>query len=94
MKKVAEPHHALFKMGIMPEMKWPLKSTPDFNQESGWRFIPAFEPVTKTLAINEAVEAENKVLPFEAIAQYWGQFDVFSVSMCSCRNVAGLVGDP
>lgn len=94
MKKVAEPHHALHKVGFLPEMEWPLKSTPDFNPDSGWRFVPAAEPVTKTLAINEAVEAENKVLPFEAIAQYWGKFDVFSVTMCSCRNAAGLAGDP
>ncbi|MBT4087048.1 MAG: hypothetical protein HOE30_01010 [Deltaproteobacteria bacterium] len=94
MKKVAEPHHALHKMGFSPETEWPLKSTPDFNPKSGWRFVPAVEPVTRTLAINESVDAANKVLPFEAIEQYWGEFDVFSVTMCSCRNVADLAGDP
>jgi hypothetical protein len=94
MKKVAEAHRGLQKIGFSPGVDFPLKETPDYTNESGWRFVPAVEPVTKTLQIHETVEAENKVLPFEAIEQFWGKFDVFSVTLCSCRNMAELAGEP
>jgi hypothetical protein len=94
MRKVAEAHRALQKIGFSPGIDFPLKETPDFTNESGWRFVPAIEPVTRTLQIHENIEPEDKILPFEQIAEYWGKFDVFSVTTCSCRNVAELAGEP
>jgi hypothetical protein len=94
MKKVAEAHRALQKMGFNPDIDWPLKSTPDFSNEAGWRFMPAVEPVTKTLKINETIEAEKQVLPFEVLGEYLGNYDIFAVNKCSCRNMAELAGEP
>ena len=94
MKLVAEAHRALQKMGFSPDVEFPLKSTPDFSNESGWRFVPAIEPVTKTLEINETIDTEHKILPFEVLGEYLGKYDVFSVTKCSCRNMAKLAGEP
>ncbi len=94
MKLVAEAHRALQKMGFSPDVEFPLKSTPDFNNESGWRFVPAIEPVTKTLKIDETIDTEHKILPFEVLEEYLGKYDVFSVTKCSCRNMAQLAGEP
>jgi hypothetical protein len=94
MKLVAEAHRALMKMGFNPDINWPLESTPDFNNEAGWRFVPAIEPVTKTLEINENIETEHKILPFEILGEYLKSYDTFAVVKCSCRNMAELAGEP
>ncbi|MCP4755539.1 MAG: hypothetical protein GY866_32145 [Proteobacteria bacterium] len=94
MKLVAEAHRALQKMGFSPHIDFPLKSTPDFSNEAGWRFVPAIEPVTKTLDIDENIETEHQILPFEILGDYLGGYDTFSVVKCSCRNMAELAGEP
>ncbi len=94
MKLVAEAHRALQKMGFNPNIEWPLKSTPDFNNEAGWRFVPAIEPVAKTLEINENIETEHQILPFEILGEYLGKYDTFAAVKCSCRNMAELAGEP
>lgn len=94
MKLVAEAHRALQKIRFNPNMNWPLKSTPDFSNEAGWRFVPAIEPVTKTLEINENIETEHKILPFEILGEYLKSYDTFAVVKCSCRNMAELAGEP
>jgi hypothetical protein len=94
MKIVAEAHRALQKIGFNPDIEFPLKSTPDFTNEAGWRFVPAIEPITKTLKIDETVEPEHQILPFEILGEYLGGYDTFAVLKCSCRNAAGLAGEP
>jgi len=94
MKRVAEAHRALLKIGFTPGMDWPLKNTPDFTNEAAWRFVPAIEPVTKTLKINETVTTEKQILPFEILGEYLAAYDTFAVMKCSCRNMAELAGEP
>jgi len=94
MKLVAEAHRALQKTGFNPNIEFPLKSTPDFSNEAGWRFLPAVEPVTRTLEINETIEPEHKILPFEILGEYLKGYDTFAVVKCSCRNMAELAGEP
>ena len=94
MKLVAEAHRALQKMGFSPGIEFPLKSTPDFTNEAGWRFVPAIEPVAKTLKIDENIEVENQILPFEILGDHLKSYDSFAVVKCSCRNMAELAGEP
>jgi hypothetical protein len=94
MKLVAEAHRALQKIGFSPDIEFPLTDSPDFTNEAGWRFVPAVEPVVKTLDINETIDTEHKILPFEILGEYLGKYDVFSVTRCSCRNMAELAGEP
>ena len=94
MKLVAEAHRSLQKIGFSPGIDFPLKSTPDFSNEAGWRFVPAVEPLSKTLAINETIETEHQILPFEILGEYLSQYDTFAVVKCSCRNMAALAGEP
>ncbi len=94
MKLVAKAHRALQKIGFSPEIDFPLSSTPDFSNEAGWRFVPAVEPVAKTLAINETIETEHQILPFEILGEYLSKYDTFAVVKCSCRNMAELAGEP
>ena len=94
MKRVAEAHRALQKMGFSPGIEFPLKETPDFTNDAGWRFVPAIEPVAKTLKINENIETEHQILPFEILGEYLKSYDTFAVVKCSCRNMAELAGEP
>jgi len=56
--------------------------------------VPAVEPVTKTLKINENIETEHQILPFEILGEYLKSYDTFAVFNCSCRNMAELAGEP
>ena len=94
MKLVAEAHRALQKIGFSPDIEFPLTDSPDFTNEAGWRFVPAVESVVKTLDINETIDTEHKILPFEILGEYLGGYDVFSVTRCSCRNMAEMAGEP
>jgi len=94
MKRVAEAHRALQKMAFSPGTKFPLRESPDFSNDAGWRFVPAVEPISRTLEVDEAIEAEHQILPFEVLEQHLAKYDVFSVTKCSCRNMAELAGEP
>jgi Pyruvate/2-oxoacid:ferredoxin oxidoreductase delta subunit len=94
MQKVAEAHRALQKMGFNPEVDFPLKETSDFSNDADWRLIPAIELLSKTLEVNETVEVEHQILPFEILEELLSKDDVFSVTKCSCRNMAELAGEP
>lgn len=94
MKMVAEAHRALQKISFSPGADFPLKDYPDFNPEAGWRFVPAIEPISRTLKVNESIEAEHQILPFEVLEEQLSKYDTFSVTKCSCRNMAELAGEP
>ncbi len=94
MKKVAAAHRALQKIGFSPGVEFPLKKATEFSNEAGWRFMPAAEPISRTIEISEKVATEHHVLPFEVLEQYLSAYDVFSVTKCSCRNMAELAGEP
>lgn len=94
MKKVAEAHRALQKVAFSPETDYPLKESPDFNSNAGWRFVPAVEPVSRTLEVNETIDTEHQILPFEVLEKQLSKYDIFSVTKCSCRNMAKLAGEP
>ena len=95
MKKAGEAHSSLQKMAFAPGMKMP--STPpagDFNSKAGWRFVPAVEPTQKTIEINQDIEVERGILPFEVLEKYLSKYDIFSVTPCSCRTAAKFAGEP
>jgi hypothetical protein len=94
MKKVAEAHRAVQKVGFSPETDYPLKQSPDFNSKAGWRFVPAIELMSRTLDVNETIDTEHQILPFEVLEQLLSKYDTFSVTKCSCRNMAKLAGEP
>lgn len=94
MKRVAEAHRALQKMGFRPDVEFPLKDSPDFSNKAGWRFVPALEPMSRTLKIDETIDTEHQILPFEVLEKQLAEYDVFSVTKCSCRNMTELAGEP
>ncbi len=94
MKRVAEAHRALQKMAFSPGTKFPLEDSPDFNSKAGWRFVPALEPISRTLKVDETIDTEHQILPFEVLEKQLAEHDVFSVTQCSCRNMTKLAGEP
>jgi NAD-dependent dihydropyrimidine dehydrogenase PreA subunit len=94
MKLAAEAHVGLQKMAFMPGVELPFKGPSEFNPNAGWRFVPALEPTQKTIEINETLEPERQILPFEVLEKYLSKYDIFSVTQCSCRTAAKLAGEP
>ena len=94
MKKVAEAHRALQKVGFSPDTDFTQWEAVDFNSSAGWRFVPAIEPVSRILKVDESIDAERQIMPFEVLEKQLAKYDVFSVVKCSCRNMAELAGEP
>ena len=91
MKKAAEAHVEILKMAAAQLASI---GSSDFNHEAGWRFVPAVDPIQKTIEINQTIEAERQILPFEVLGEYLNKYDVFAVTQCSCRTAAKLAGEP
>ncbi|MCJ7650080.1 MAG: 4Fe-4S binding protein [Candidatus Lokiarchaeota archaeon] len=88
MKKVAEAHLDLFKLGFPYEL-----SASDYTI---YRVIPTIKPTEKLIEIENSMELEHQILPFEILEDYLAKANpkVYAVVPCSCRNAAKLAGEP
>lgn len=60
--------------------------THEMRSTSPWaRVLPAVEPIEKLIEINENVDTEPKILPFEEAAKVLQACRSFAVMPCSCR---------
>ncbi|MHA1915850.1 MAG: ATP-binding protein [Promethearchaeota archaeon] len=87
-------HRELRKISFNPSGKWPFELPTDFNQKSPWRFVPAMEPVIKTIEINKELDFKNEILPFEVLEKQLSAYEVFTETPCSCRETAKLANEP
>jgi Pyruvate/2-oxoacid:ferredoxin oxidoreductase delta subunit len=87
-------HRELRKIGFNPSGKLPVELPTDFNQRSAWRYVPAMEPVLRTIVINKELDVKNEILPFEVLEKQLSGYDVFSETPCSCRETAKLANEP
>jgi len=94
LKEAGKAHRGLRKINFNPKGKWPVPVPTDFNKESGWRFVPAMEPVLRSIEINETLDVKNEILPYEVLEKYLSVYEVFSETPCSCRESAKLAGEP
>lgn len=58
-----------------------------------FRTLPSSEPVEKTIAINQPIEAKHEILPFEIVKDYVKMARNWAVVECACRTHSGLLGD-
>jgi len=94
LKEAGKAHRGLRKINFRPDGKWPVSLPTDFNQNSGWRYLPAMEPIIRSIEINEEVDVKNEILPYEVLEKYMSGYEVFSETPCSCRETARLSDDP
>jgi len=94
LKEAGKAHRELRKISFNPDGKWPVPLPTDFNKESAWRFVPAMEPVERSIEINEKIDVKNEILPFEVLEKYLSVYEIFSETHCSCRETARLAGEP
>ncbi|MCP4749250.1 MAG: 4Fe-4S dicluster domain-containing protein, partial [Proteobacteria bacterium] len=88
MKKVAEAQTALWDLGMLDEL--------NAVGYSGFRVIPSIDPVKRTISLNESLEAENQVMPYEQLEERISKVEpqIFAVIPCPCRTAAELAGKP
>ena len=67
MKRVAEAQSELFRLGLIDEF-----SAGGYSQ---FRVIPSIDPVKLTIAVNESLETENQVLPYEILEDHIARVD-------------------
>ncbi len=95
LKEAGKAHRGLRKISFMPDGKsWSVPLPTDFNKESAWRFVPAMEPVLRSIEINEKIDVTNEILPYEVLEKYLSMYEVFSETPCSCREAGKLAGEP
>ncbi|MFX0030306.1 MAG: 4Fe-4S binding protein [Candidatus Hermodarchaeota archaeon] len=94
LKEAGRAHRGLRKMNFNPSGKWPVPIPTDFNKESGWRFVPAMEPISRSIEVNEILDVKNEILPYEVLEKHLSVYDVFSETPCSCRESAKLADEP
>ncbi|MHA2128273.1 MAG: 4Fe-4S binding protein, partial [Candidatus Kariarchaeaceae archaeon] len=94
LKEAGKAHRGLRKVNFRPDGKWSVPLPTDFNKKSGWRYVPAMEPVLRTIEINEKIDVKNEILPFEVLEKYLSVYEVFSETPCSCRESAKLADEP
>jgi Pyruvate/2-oxoacid:ferredoxin oxidoreductase delta subunit len=94
LKEAGKAHRGLRKFIFMPKLELPKIPATNFNNESGWRFVPAMEPVLKTIEINKGMEIKNEILPYEILEHHLSKYKVFSETVCSCREAAKLAAEP
>lgn len=87
-KNVAEAHFDLIKEGLIQEIS--------AGNYSRFRVIPSYEPTIKTIELNQSVENEKTVLPFEVLKEHILNMktDQFAVIPCPDRTAAKLAGRP
>jgi Pyruvate/2-oxoacid:ferredoxin oxidoreductase delta subunit len=93
LKEAGKAHRGLRKISFRPDGKWSVPLPTDFNKESAWRFVPAMEPVLRSIEINEELDVKNEVLPYEVLEKYLSVYEVFSETPCSCRESTRLAGE-
>lgn len=88
MKSVAEAQIALWNLGLLDELN--RVGYPTF------RVIPSIEPVKRTISLNESVEPEHQVMPYEQLEERIAKIEPqkFVVFPCPCRNAKELAGEP
>lgn len=88
MKKAAEAHLALFRLGQPFEL-----SSSDYTI---YRVIPAVKPIEKTIEVSKTLEPSHQILPFEVLREYLSKAkpELYAVVQCSCRNAAKLANEP
>jgi len=88
MKKVAEAHLELFKLGFALELS--------AGNYTVYRVIPAINPTEKSIEINQNLTVQNQIMPYEILRQYLSDANpkIYAVVPCSCRNAAKLAGEP
>lgn len=88
MKKAAEAHLELFKLGFPFEL-----STSKYTV---YRVIPTISPTEKTIEVSKTVDLKHQVLPYEVLREYLSMANpkLYAVVPCSCRNAAKLAGEP
>jgi Pyruvate/2-oxoacid:ferredoxin oxidoreductase delta subunit len=94
LKEAGKAHRGLRKISFGVDGKWPVPLPTDFNKDSAWRYVPAMEPVLRSIEINEELDVKNEILPFEVLEKYLSVYEVFSETPCSCRETAKLAGEP
>lgn len=87
LKKVAEIYrNFIFKNFIPP-----------FLTEANLKFFRPRLPVDakeKLIEIDESLDAESKILPYELVSQLIDNYDIFTVIPCQCRLIGEYTGDP
>ena len=59
-----------------------------------FRPLLPYDAEEKLIEINETIDAENKVLPFELVKELIDKNEHFGVIRCQCRHVAEVAGEP
>ena len=94
LKEAGKAHRGLRKINFLPDGKWPVPLPTDFNKKSAWRYVPAMDPVLRSIDINEDIDVKNEILPFEILEKYLSAYEIFSETPCSCRESAKLADEP
>jgi Pyruvate/2-oxoacid:ferredoxin oxidoreductase delta subunit len=94
LKEAGKAHRELRKISFGADGKWPVPVPTKFNQDSAWRFVPAMEPISRSIEINESLDVKNEILPYEVLEKYLSVYDVFTETPCSCRATAKLADEP
>lgn len=94
LKEAGKAHRALRKISFGTDGRWPVPVPTKFNQESAWRFVPAMDPISRSVEVNETLDVKNEILPYEVLEKYLSVYDVFSETPCSCRATAKLADEP
>jgi Pyruvate/2-oxoacid:ferredoxin oxidoreductase delta subunit len=85
-KKVAEIYRWLFKNFV-----------PSFFADSKVKFFRPRLPVDakeKLIEIDENIDVESQILPYELITQLIDEYDFFSYIPCQCRLIGEMTGEP
>ena len=88
MKKVAEAHWELIDSGLNFE-----GSASNLGR---FRVMPAMDSKTGLIEVNQPVDFENQILPYETIMEHIKTFpEPFALLYrCPCRQVTKLIGEP
>jgi len=87
LKKVAEIFRNFFFKDFLPP----------FLTESNLKFFRPRLPVDakeKLIEIDESINVESKILPYELVSQLIENYDTFTVIPCQCRLIGEYTGDP
>lgn len=78
--------------------RWMFKNfVPSFFLESDLKIFRPRLPIDakeKLIEIDESLDVETKILPYELITELIDNYDVFSYIHCQCRLIGELTGEP
>ena len=55
--------------------------------------LPRGTAMMRVIPIESAIEGNTKAVPYEKISYYLDKYDIFSVSVCSCRSSRRIMGE-